>query len=183
MPEAERHGPRHLVVGHLVKAHGTRGELFARPLTDHPGDEGPFGVVVLLGGASEDEPDPDLPPLRIESVRPFRDGFLVSFAGVDDRNQSELLRGFYLYRDIEELEPLAEGEFFLHQLLGVEVTTVDGTRLGEVTQFFELQPADLLEVRGEGKEYMIPLLEDIVVELDTDEGRLVIDPPEGLLEL
>ena len=107
----------------------------------------------------------------------------MSFGGVDDRNQAELLKGHYLYRDIEELEPLAEGEVFYHQLLGMEVVTVSGERIGTVTEVYELRPADLLEVRGEGRQVMIPFLDHIVVDVDVDGGRLVVDPPEGLLDL
>jgi 16S rRNA processing protein RimM len=175
--------PRYLVVGHLAKAHGTKGEMFVLPLTDHPEGTYASGVVVLLGRVDGDAPDPDLPPLRIRAVRPFRDGFLVTFHGVEDRNQAELLRGTYAYREASELEPLADGELFHYQMVGMDVYTLDGTRLGAVTHVWELQPVDLLEVRGEHKEYMIPFLEAVVVEVDAEGRRLVIDPPEGLLDL
>lgn len=183
MPPGAPPEPRHLVVGHLAKAHGTKGELFVLPLTDHP--EGTYvpGVVVSLGLHDADRPDPDLPPLRIRAVRPFQNGFLVSFHGVDDRSQAELLRGTYAYREASELEPLAEGELFHHQLVGMDVYLPDGQRVGEIRAIYELQPADLLEVRGPDKEYMIPYLERIVVEVDAARRRMVIDPPEGLLEL
>lgn len=183
MTPGARPDPRHLVVGHLAKAHGIKGEMFVRPLTDHP--EGTYapGVVVSLGRREGDGPDPDLPPLRVESVRPFRDGFLVVFHGLDDRNQAELLQGTYAYREASELEPLAEGELFYHDLIGMEVVLPGGERVGEITHVFEMQPADLLEVRGPEKEYMIPFLERIVVEIDPVARRMVIDPPEGLLDL
>ncbi|MEX2465972.1 MAG: ribosome maturation factor RimM [Gemmatimonadota bacterium] len=183
MSPGDRPDPRYLVVGHLAKAHGTKGEMFVLPLTDHPEGTYASGVVVLLGRVDGDAPDPDLPPLRIQGVRPFRGGYLVTFHGVDDRNQAELLRGTYAYREASDLEPLADGELFHYQLVGMEVFTRDGTRIGAVTHVYELQPADLLEVRGERKEYMIPFLDHIVVEVDAEARRLTIDPPEGLLDL
>jgi len=178
-----REDPRYLAVGHINKPHGTKGELFVWPLTDHP--EGVFapGVVLLLGDAEGDQPDPDLPPLRIESVRPFRRGYLVSFGGVEDRNESELLRGRYLYRALEDLEPLREGEVFYHQLLDMEVVTVDGRPVGRVREVYELAPAHMLEVVGDGLSVLVPYTERVVVEVDIHAGRMVIDPPEGLLEL
>ena len=180
-PDAGRQSPRFLAVGHLSRAHGTKGELFVRPLTDHPDGVYAPGVVLRLG---DREPDPDMPALRIESVRSVRDGFLVGFGGVEDRNRAELLRGRYLFREAAELEPLAEDEVFYHDLLGMSVVTVDGIELGEVTEVFETQPADLLEVRHEdGGEHLIPLRKGLVVQLDLDVRRLVIDPPEGLLDL
>lgn len=178
-----RTDPGFLVVGHLARAHGIRGEIFVWPLTDHP--EGTFapGVVLHPGDGEARAPDPSLPPLRVVSARPFREGYLVSFGGVETRSGAEALRGRYVLRAMEEVEPLDEGEIFYHQLLGSQVHTVDGVELGRVVEVYELVPSDLLEVRGEGRTYMIPFRKEVVVEVDREEGRLVIDPPEGLLEL
>ena len=178
-----REDPSHLVVGHISKPHGNKGELFVWPLTDHP--EGVYapGVLLGLGDAEDDQPNPDLPPLRVEHARPFRRGFLVAFGGVTDRNHAELLRNRYLFREAEALEPLAEGEVFYHQLLGTEVVTTEGDPVGRVTEVYELQPADMLQVQGQDGEIMIPFLKEVVVEVDIDAGRIVIDPPDGLLDL
>lgn len=178
-----RQDPRFLVVGHLNKPHGTKGELFVWSLTDHP--EGIYapGVVLRLGPEDADEPDPDLPPLRIEKARPFRRGYIVAFGGVVDRNGAEALRGHYLFQSIDALEPLAEGEVYYHQLLGMEVVTVDGEHVGEVKELYELRPVNLLEVRRPHGSLMIPYVPHIVVEVDVDANRLTVDPPDGLLDL
>ena len=178
-----REDPRYLVVGQLNRPHGIQGEIYVWPLTDHPESVYAPGVVLSLGEESADRPDPDFPPLRVVSARPHRRGLLVHFGGVDDRTQAELLRGRYLFRPIEELEPLQEGEVYYHQLLGLDVVTVDGDALGRVTEVYELHPADMLEVSGERGELMIPFLDHVVVEVDTARGRIVVDPPEGLLDL
>lgn len=178
-----RGDPHYLVVGHLNKPHGTKGEFFVWPLTDHPESVYAPGVVLLLGEEDENEPNPDLPPLRIESVRPFKRGVLVCFGGVDSRSQADLLRGRYLFRAADALEPLAEGEVFYHQLLGLAVSTVDGVEVGKVTEVFELASADMLEVQGENGVVMIPFLDHIVVDIDVEGRRMVIDPPDGLLDL
>jgi 16S rRNA processing protein RimM len=178
-----REDPRYLVVGHLDKPHGIHGEIYVWPLTDHPESVYAPGVVCSLGGEDADEPDPDMPPLRVVAARPYRKGLLVCFGGVDDRSQAELLRGRYLFRPSDELEPLREGEVYYHQLVGLEVVTVDGQALGRVSEVYEMQPADLLEVSGDGGQRMIPYLGHIVVEVDVRGGRVVIDPPDGLLDL
>lgn len=178
-----REDPRHLVVGHLNKPHGTKGEFFVWPLTDHPESVYAPGVVLMLGEPHAQEPDPDLPPLRIESVRPFQKGFLVHFGGVESRSQAEMLRGRYLYRSIEDIEPLADGEVFYHQLLGMTVVTLSGEEVGTIGEVFEMSPADLLEVHGERGVVVVPFLDHIVVEVDVTAKRMVIDPPDGLLEL
>lgn len=174
--------PRFLVVGHLNKPHGTKGELFVWPLTDHPESVYAPGMVVFVADPNGDEPDRKIGSLRITAVRPFRNGFLMSLEGITDRNGAEELRGRYLMKPIEELEPLAEGELFYHQLLGMQVVTKDGRRLGEIAEVYELRPAAMLEVRGPDGDVMIPYLSHIVVEADPVAGRMVIDPPVGLLD-
>lgn len=175
--------PSFLVVGHINKPHGTKGEVVVWPLTDHP--EGVYapGVVLRAGGPRAQEPDPDMPPLRVETVRPFRKGFLVRFAGTEDRNDAEGLRDRYLLQSLDQLEPLADDEVFYHQLLGMKVETVDGTSVGTVREVYDLQPSDMLEVRTPTGSVLIPYVRHVVVEVHRDEGRLVIDPPAGLLDL
>ncbi|MBM4183564.1 MAG: 16S rRNA processing protein RimM [Gemmatimonadetes bacterium] len=175
--------PRFLVVGHLNKPHGTKGELFVWPLTDHPESVYAPGVSLLVGDAEGFEPDPAVGGLRIVAVRPFRNGYLVTLQGVRDRNRAEELRGRYLMMPIESLAPLERGQVFYHQLLGMEVVTKEGERVGEIAEVYELRPAAMLEVHGPDGDVMIPYLSHIVVEVDTAARRMVIDPPEGLLDL
>ena len=170
-------------MGHLNKPHGTKGELFVWPLTDRPEAVYAPGTVFLVGDGEGTRPDPDLPSLRLDSARPFKRGYLASFGGVRDREGAERLQGRYIFLQADEVEPLAEGEVFYHQLLGMQVVTRDGEEVGEITEVYELRPADLLEVRGPSGEFMIPFLSHIVIEVDTESGRMVIDPPEGLLDL
>lgn len=175
--------PSFLVVGHLNKAHGTKGELFVWPLTDHP--EGTFapGVILHLGDDTGNAPDPTRPSLVIESSRPFRRGYLIRLEGVIDRDAAEALQGLYVLRPVDELESPGEGEYFYHELLGLTVRTVDGETLGEIVELYELRPADLLEVKGPSNTLYLPFLASMVKEVDIEAGVLVVDPPEGLLDL
>jgi 16S rRNA processing protein RimM len=178
-----RPDPAFLVVGHLNKPHGTKGELFAWPLTDYPESVFEAGSTFRAGNPEGTEPDPDLAPLRLTGVRPFKRGYLLSFGGVYDREGAERLQGRYLLQEADRLEPLQEGEVFYHQLLGMQVVTKEGEEVGTIREVYELRPADLLEVHGPRGEIMIPFLSSIVVEIDADAARMVIDPPEGLLDL
>lgn len=175
--------PPYLVVGHLNKAHGTKGEIFVWPLTDHP--EGTFapGVILYLADQSGDQPDPGLPSISIQAVRPFRRGFLLRVDGVNTREDAEALKDRYVLRPREELEDLDEGEVFYHQLLGMKVRTIAGEEIGEIVEVYELRPAHLLEVKGPTKTYVIPFLESIVKDVDPERATMIIDPPEGLLDL
>jgi 16S rRNA processing protein RimM len=161
-----------------------RGEVYILPLTDHP--EGVFAPGVVLRAAPEGGavPDPELPSFPVESARPFRGGWLVRFAGVLDRDDAERLRARDLVLPFEALPALGEGEFFVHDLVGMEVRTVEGVEVGSVEEVYEAEPALLLEVRRPGAgTLLIPLSERIVRDVDAASRRIVIDPPEGLLDL
>lgn len=181
--DAGRSVPEHLVVGHVAKAHGTKGELFVMPLTDAPEEVFVPGAVLLLGNA-EGRLDDDSAEVVVEESRSFKRGELLKLAGVDDRNAAEPLAGRYLLAPASALTPPEEGELYYHQLLGLEVVTTGGTVVGRVREVYETEPADLLEVKtADGKLHLIPFAARIVQHVDMAAGRLVIDPPPGLLEL
>jgi 16S rRNA processing protein RimM len=176
--------PAHLVVGHLSKPHGTRGELVVWPLTDRPDEVFAPGRRLLLG---TDTGEAGHPPTEVvvEASRPHKRGVLIRLEGVADRNAAEALVTRYLLIPAEETEALEEGEFYYHQLLGLTVETAEGVVVGRVREVYETDPTHLLEVKGEGAGavHLIPLSRRIVTRVDVEAGRLVIEPPEGLLEL
>ena len=175
--------PEHLVVGHITKAHGTRGEVLVWPLTDRPDAVFAAGNTLVVGdgdGALGEDPI----GVVVERSRPFKKGLLVKLLDAEDREAVAELIGRYLLIAAAAAEPLAEGEVFYHQLLGMRVEQVDGTLVGTVREVFETTPHDLLEVDGvEGRRHLVPFAEHMVVQVDVAGRRLVIDPPPGLLEL
>jgi 16S rRNA processing protein RimM len=102
---------------------------------------------------------------------------------VADRNAAEALVTRYLLIPAEESEEPEEGEFYYHQLLGLTVETAAGVVVGRVREVYETEPTHLLEVKGRDGLHLIPLSRRIVKSVDVEAGRLVIDPPEGLLDL
>ncbi|MEX1256991.1 MAG: ribosome maturation factor RimM [Gemmatimonadota bacterium] len=184
-PAGERpaQDPDFVVVGHFSKPHGTKGELFVWPLTDRAETTFAPGVRLYVSDPKGELPDPEFAPVRTSSVRPFRRGFLILFEGIADREAAEVLRDRYLLRPFDEIEPLAEGELFYHQLLGMTVVTTDGEEVGRVREVYALRPADLLAVEGPNGEHLIPFTREIVSGWELEEGKLVINPPAGLLDL
>jgi 16S rRNA processing protein RimM len=175
--------PEHLVVGHITKTHGTKGELFLWPLTDRPGDVFAPDQQLLLGDEAGVVTD-DAPVVVIETVRPFKRGLLVKLADFDSREDAAELARRYLALPIAAVPPLEAGEVFYHDLIGMAVQTVSGEPVGRVREVFETEPHHLLEVKSDsGKLHLIPFAERIVREVDVEGRRLVIDPPAGLLEL
>jgi 16S rRNA processing protein RimM len=172
--------PEYLVVGHVTKPHGTKGEIFVWPLTDHIDD------VFEVGRTLQVEPDPEAESydgLLIESVRSFKRGLLVKFEGFDDRNAIEGLTQRYLQIPISEAAPLEEGEVFFHQLIGLEVVTAEGEQVGKVREIYDTGPTHLLEVRTGSGPVLIPFTERVVKKIDVEGGVLTIKPPPGLLDL
>ncbi len=175
--------PEFVVVGHINKAHGTRGELFIWPLTDRLDQVFAEGAKLRLG-------DKDGNPVRIpetllsvERVRPFQKGLLILFEGVEDRTAAERLLDQYLVMPFEPPVDRDPSEFYYHELLGLEVVTAGGVALGRVHEVYELAPDHMLDVEGAQGSILVPLNSRIVVAVDLEAGRMTVDPPEGFLEL
>jgi 16S rRNA processing protein RimM len=178
-----RAAPEHLVVGHITKPHGTKGELFVWPLTDRPDDVFAPGHPLLLGD-EDGVVDADGPTVVVATVRPFKRGLLVGFEGLESREDADELAQRYLLLPVAAVPPLKDGEVFYHDLLGMSVETVSGEPVGRVREVYETEPHHLLEVKSDaGKLHLIPFAERFVREVDVSGRKLVIDPPHGLLEL
>ncbi len=173
--------PTHAIVGRVRRAHGVRGEMVVEVMTDAPDAIFASGARVFGGTTAGDLP-PNPPALHVEHARPFKDGLLVTFVEVSDRNEAELWRERYLLVPVTELEPLADDEVYLHDLVGLRVERADGTELGTVDGFFELTHGLLLEIRRAHGTVLLPYREEFIVAVDVPAGRLVVDPPEGLFE-
>lgn len=179
----ERATPGHLVVGHITKAHGTKGELFVWPLTDRPKEVFAPGHQLLLGD-DDGSVDDDAAVVVVESVRPFKRGLLVKLEEFESREDADTLAQRYLLLPTEAVPPLEPGEVFYHDLLGMTVVTVSGERVGRVREVFETEPHHLLEVKSDtGRLHLVPFAQRIVRSVDVAEKTIVIDPPEGLLEI
>ena len=179
----ERDQPEHLVVGHVTKAHGTKGEIFVWPLTDRVEEVFEPGREVLVE-ESDDPAAETYDVLTIESVRPFKRGLLVKFVGLDDRTLVDGLAQRYLQIPIGAVSPLQEGEIFFHQLIGLDVVTADGETVGKVREVYETGPTHLLEIRRvSGGQVLIPFTERVVRKIDVEGGTMLIKPPPGLLDM
>lgn len=167
-----------LVVGRIGRAHGVRGEVSVDVRTDDPDRRFAVGSVL--------DTDPAEPgPLTITAARPHAGRLLVAFAGVLDRSGAEALRGTLLVVDSASAPALADPEeFWDHQLVGLAAVDTAGDHLGLVEDVLHPPGADLLAIRrSDGSELLVPFVAAIVLEVDVAGGRLVVQPPSGLLEL
>ena len=172
----------YLIVGEIRKPHGIKGECYVMPATDDVAGVYAKGRELLLG-----DPDgrPYLPEtrVRVEATRGFKGGLLVRFGGVADREAIEPLRGRTLLIRREEARPLEAGEFFIHDLEGLEVETVEGDRVGTVVEVYGGGAEHYLGVDDGARERLIPFSPRVVRKVDLEGRLIVIDPPAGLLAL
>ena len=168
-----------VVVARIGKPHGLRGEVTVQLHTDDPESRFTPGAVL----ATQAKPASGVPrALTIRSTRVHQGIWLLGFEEVPDRTGAESLRGTRLVAPAQASD---EGDgWYEDELVGLTVVDHSGTRLGEVTGL-EIGPAqDLLVVRLDtGADAYLPFVEAIVPEVDVDAGRVVVDPPDGLLEL
>lgn len=147
-------------MGRIVKPHGIRGEVIVELLTNRP-------ERVAVGSVLASERG----PFEVLRSSPHQGRWIVAFAGVEDRNGAEAVRGVVL-----RAEPLEEeGTLWVHELVGAEVATADGTVHGTI-EAVEANPASDLLVLDDGR--LVPL----VFVVDTSPGRVTVDPPPGLLD-
>jgi 16S rRNA processing protein RimM len=170
---------RHLVVGRLRKPHGLKGDVTLFPLTDDPAAVLAPGRSVWLVGL---DGEVVAGPLAIERSRAYHREWLVKFAGADGRDALEPWRGLFLALPADQLSPPSGDEVYLHELEGFSVRLPDGTALGLVSAVYELPAGLMIEVQGPRREFLLPYKKEFVREVDREGRRLVVTPPEGLIE-
>lgn len=171
-----------LVVGRVVKAHGITGELVVDVRTDDPDERFTPGNRMRLKATRGDGRTREV---EIESARPHSGRLLVRLVGVTDRDGADALRGNLFLVDSAELPPLDDpDEFYDHQLEGLAVRTVDGRDIGTVAEVLHTPAGELLSVRAaDGAEVLVPFVSAIVQSVSLADRMVLIDPPEGLLDL
>jgi 16S rRNA processing protein RimM len=162
-------------VGVIVGAHGVRGAVRIKSFTAEPKDVARYGPLEDEGGERQ---------VRLRVVGSATGVVIARIAGVADRNQAEELRGLRLYLLRAALPPSGEEEYYHADLIGLDAVLVDGTPLGHVRAVYDFGAGDTLDIaRPDGQQpVMVPFTRAAVPIVDVAAGRLVIDPPPGLLE-
>ncbi len=164
-------------MGKVVEPHGVQGWVRLASLSDNPDRFRP-GQMLLV-----EEESGSYRELMLEEVREAPGSLRARFSGVEDRNAAYALRGKdLLVPEREAGELVEEHAYWEHQILGLEVLTSAGDTLGEVAEILYTPANEVYVVRG-AKQYLIPAIRDVVVEVNLDRGVMVIEPLPGLLEL
>ena len=164
---------RYLAIGKVVRAHGIRGEISVTVLTDFP-ERFETTEWIYLGNEFE------ATPYRIEKSRWHQKNVLLTLTGITDRTEAERLRGQYVQVPIEDATPLPEGSYYLYQLVGLKVITVEGQLLGTIAEVLETGANDVYVVKGD-KEILIPAVADVIKSVDLEKGQVIVQLIEGLI--
>jgi 16S rRNA processing protein RimM len=166
------------VVGRVARPHGLRGQVIVNPETDFVEERFRAGAVVWTRSKTGSDERLTISSARVQNGRP-----VLGFEGFSRIEDVERLAGLELRVPEDTLQPLGEGRYYAHQLIGCIVRTVSGSIVGAVTRIEGGSSGSRLVVEGARGEVLIPLAVAICVEIDVDAKRIRIDPPEGLLEL
>ena len=163
------------LLGVITGAHGVRGAVRLKSFTSTPEAIAAYGAVSLGDSGRE---------AVIRTLRPAGEDFIAVLDGVTDRNAAEALTGCHLHVARDRLPAPAADEVYVSDLIGLHVYLRDGSLLGEVAAVTDFGAGDLLEIRCAARRHtiMIPFVSAMVPEVDVANRRIVVDPPEGLIE-
>jgi len=168
---------RQVVVGQVGAAHGVKGEVRLKSFTQSPMDIAGYAPLTAADGRR----------FEIEAARPAAgrssDVLVVRFKGVGDREAAEALNGIQLSVSRDRLPETQEDEFYHADLIGLAATTVSGEVLGTIVAIEDYGAGDILEIAPRrGAPILVPFTQAAVPVVDVAGGRVVVDPPPGLIE-
>lgn len=166
-----------VLIGKVTATHGIKGQLRVVPFSGDSDSITSHRTLVLMDAAGRSD-DFDVLDFSLHGKK-----VLVTFKDHSDINCVEYLVGREVYVKRAQLPKLPDGEYYWCDLIGLKVVTVTGNPLGQLSEIINTGGNDVYVVKHGDKEYLIPAVEDIVTEIDPGNGVVVVDPPEGLLDL
>ena len=167
--------PVYLNVGFLRRPHGVRGEIMLEIQTEQPEIFAPEAKFYL---------GEEYLPYTIASSRPHKKGILLSFEGIQDRDEVGEFRNTHVYAKISDLPSLAEDNFYDHEIIGLEVIEDEtGEALGKIKEIIRTGANDVYVItQKSGNEILLPAIPEVVLDIDLDEGKMSIFLLDGLIE-
>lgn len=165
----------YLKIGQIINAHGVRGEVKVFPLTDDIKRYGKLKYIYMQQGEEYKE-------YGIDSVKYFKNLVILKLEGIDDMNEALRLRDSYLYVNRENAVKLSKDTYFIADLIGMEVYTLEDESLGSIINVFSTGSNDVYEIKKhDEKTFLIPAIKDVVKEVDVEKRSMKVELLEGLL--
>lgn len=161
-----------IIIGRIVAPWGVKGEVTVEIETDFPQRFSP-GEQVFVDGK----------PLTMVDVSRHRNRLILKFSTIDGAEDAQRLRGKFIEIPQSKTRTLPEDRYYYFQLIGLEVRTTGGERLGEVKEILAGESHDIYVVQGMKGEFLIPAIANVVKSVDLERGLIKIEPIAGLLEL
>jgi len=178
---SERLHPEHyddlVMIGEIVKPHGIRGEVKVYSYSERPENFKYYKKVILQEPAGSRKETHSIIKSREQGKVA-----ILQLQGVASREAAAKLQGSKVWLKKADFPKLDSDEFYWHQMIGLQVFTDSGRKLGKVSSLFATGAHDVLVVTGGGREYLIPAKKEIIKEINGREKKLLISPPPGLLE-
>ena len=162
-----------LLCGKIVNTHGVHGEVKLFIYADGPEFFEEQKRLYTKNGEI----------LNILSMRPHKGSLIVKFLEIDTMEKAESIKNCELYLDREDAPPLPGGRYYIVDIIGLRVVTDDGRVLGKITDVITTGSNDVYTVLGEDKkEYLIPVIDEVVLKFDMEKGEVLIHPLKGLFD-
>ena len=166
-----------VLLGKIMSTHGVRGQLRVFLFS------GEYASIEGLKTVMLQAPNRTRETFVVAGTAHHGKKFLLSLNNFDDVNQVLHLVGRELYVNEDQLPALPEGEYYWRDLIGLTVVTAEGETLGTLAEIMATGSNDVYVVQGGDREYLIPALEDVVLEINLHDGIMKVSPPEGLFDL
>ena len=164
-----RQRPEFISLGVITKPHGIKGEVLVFPLTDDPDQFKKLKNLFISGIDGERE------LVTIERIRKKNSSLIIKFAGVNNRDQAEELIQSKIEKRLEDSEPLQPDEYYIFDLIGLNVLTETGENIGTVEDILTLPANDVYVVRKKSREVLIPAIKDVVKKIDLEEETILLN--------
>ena len=167
-----------LKVGKIVNTHSLKGEVKVVSSTDFEEERFKKGSKLLITRGNQ-----LIREVVVQSYRNHKNFLLIKFEGIDSVEEAEKLKNLQIKIDSDEVGELEENEFYFHQIIGCEVFDENDKNLGEIIDILTPGANDVWVIKGEnGKEILIPYIEDVVKKIDITNKKVNIEVMEGLID-
>ena len=164
-----------IAYGKVVKPHGLSGEVKVLPFSGDSGSFSNFSTLYI----SKDKNNPE--KLLISKSRNQKNLIIVKFHGIDTVDDAERLRGLTAFIDSRELPGKEEDEYYWFELIGLDVYDNKGKLIGKVNEIIDNTAQPVLVIKNNSDEYLVPMVDKFVEEIDLKNSKIVINPIEGLI--